>query len=251
MEAVRINKYLSESGICSRREADRLIEAGLVLVNGEKAEPGMKVCGSERIEIEGRTISGPAAGQRPEPVILAFNKPRGLVCTSSDKDKAPNVIDYINYGSHIFTIGRLDKDSEGLILLTNYGELVNRINKKQFDHEKQYLVEVNRPLTEEFIRSMSEGVSIEVPLRNSHQLKRVKTQPCSVKRVDERHFEIILKEGMNRQIRRMTEELGFKVRRLKRVRIMNIELGGLREGEWRTLEKDEIRSIFDKAGLHF
>ena len=252
MEETRINKYLSEKGICSRREADRLLKDGKILVNGKIAEPGVKVNNGCNIEILGQNIRDKA---KPDPVVLVFNKPRGLVCTEGKKDRAPNIIDYIGYESHIFPVGRLDKDSEGLILLTNIGELVNRINKKQYGHEKEYLVRCRRKLTDEMICKLASGMRIEVPVQRKagNTVKNVfeyrDTLPCKVRRVDDYTFDIILTQGFNRQIRRMCGALGNSVTELKRIRIMNIELGNLKTGAYRKADKDELLSLFDQLNM--
>ncbi len=252
MEETRINKYLSEKGICSRREADRLIKDGKILVNGKKAEPGLRVNEKCNIEILGRNIRDKS---EPETVLLVFNKPRGIVCTEGKKDRAPNIIDYIGYESHIFPIGRLDKDSEGLILLTNIGELVNRINKKQYGHEKEYLVRCRRKLTDEMLDRLASGMRIEVPVnkRDGSMMKKVfeyrDTLPCKVRRIDDYTFDIVLTQGFNRQIRRMCSALGNNVTELKRIRIMNIKLGNLQTGAYRKADNEEIEALFRQLDM--
>ena len=227
-EEIRLNKYLSESGICSRREADRLIEAGRVLVDGAVATMGMKVFAGQQVICDGRRVEG---GERP--VLLAVNKPRGIVCTTSDRDRAENIVEFLNYPTRVYPIGRLDKDSEGLLLMTNQGELVNQILRGRNGHEKEYLVTVDRPLTESFLNRMRQGVEILDTC----------TRPCTVEMTGERSFRIILTQGLNRQIRRMCEALGFRVRTLKRVRIMNIELGNLKSGAYREVTAEELSEL--------
>ena len=233
IKLIRLNKYLSESGVCSRREADRLIEAGKVLVDGETAVMGMKVDPAQTVICDGKTVGG-----RERPVLLAVNKPRGIVCTTSDKDRAENIVDFLNYPTRIYPVGRLDKDSEGLLLMTNQGELVNRILRARHGHEKEYLVTVDRPVTEEFIRKMGSGVPI---------LDTV-TRPCFVEKTEECSFRIILTQGLNRQIRRMCETLGRQVRTLKRVRIMNLTLGSLKTGEYREVAGRELEELMRLLG---
>lgn len=223
MEKIRINKYLSEVGVCSRREADRLLELGRIKVNGKSPEMGMKVCAEDEIRIDGKSIK-----KEDKPILIAFHKPTGIVCTTSKQDK-DNIVDYINYGKRIYPIGRLDKESEGLIFLTNQGDLVNKILKGSNYHEKEYIVEVNKKITKAFLRGMKEGVPI---------LDTV-TRPCVVKPMDDYTFRIILTQGLNRQIRRMCEYFGYRVEKLKRVRIMNITLGNLKKGTYRKITKEE------------
>ena len=227
-EAVRLNKFLSESGFCSRREADRLIEAGKVKVDGLTASMGMKVKPGQQVEADGTVIGG-----KDRPVVLLVNKPRGIVCTTSDKDRAENIVEFLNYPVRIYPVGRLDKDSEGLLLMTNQGELVNQILKGRYGHEKEYLVTVNKEITASFLERMRKGVKI---------LDTV-TRPCTVEQTGEKSFRIILTQGLNRQIRRMCEALGYQVRTLKRVRIMNLKLGTLKTGEYREITKEELREL--------
>ncbi len=230
MEPARLNKYFSICGYCSRREADRLIAEGQVLVNGSPAEAGMKVTEADTVLVNGQRIL-----PKDEVVVLAFNKPRGIVCTTSTKDRAQNVIEYIQYPIRVYPVGRLDKESEGLLLLTNDGELMNRILRSRNHHEKEYVVRVDKPVTEAFLQQMSSGVPI---------LDTV-TRPCQVKKIDSHRFSIILTQGLNRQIRRMCEYLGYQVLELKRLRILNIELGTLKEGAVRKLEGEELQSLYD------
>ncbi len=232
---IRLNKYLSESGVCSRREADRLIEAGKVTVDGMTAATGMKVLPSQTVTVDGKTVRG-----KDRPVLLAVNKPRGIVCTTSDKDRAENIVEFLKYPVRIYPIGRLDKDSEGLLLMTNQGELVNRILRSRYGHEKEYLVTVDKPVTKDFIEKMSRGVEILDTC----------TKPCEVEKTGECSFRIILTQGLNRQIRRMCEALGFHVKTLKRIRIMNMKLGNLRTGESRKItgeEWDELNRILGQG----
>lgn len=225
---IRLNKYLSESGLCSRREADRLIEEGKVTVDGHNALTGMKVRSSQCIVVNGKRVEG-----KDRPVLLAVNKPRGIVCTTSDKDRAENIVDFLKYPIRIYPIGRLDKESEGLLLMTNQGELVNRILRSRYGHEKEYLVTVDKPVTKEFIDKMSRGVEILDTC----------TKPCQVVKTGEHSFKIVLTQGLNRQIRRMCEALGWKVKTLKRIRIMNIKLGNLQTGEYREVTKEEREQL--------
>ena len=227
--ATRINKYLSEVGYCSRREADRLILEGKVTINGKIPEIGAKVEESDQVEVKGQRIEKPT---RPKNVYLAFNKPVGIVCTTDRKVEPNNVIDFIKYPKRIFPIGRLDKLSEGLIFLTNDGDIVNKILRARNNHEKEYIVKVNRPINSDFIQSMSNGVEILDTI----------TKNCFVKQLGPRNFRIILTQGLNRQIRRMCEALGYRVRSLKRVRIMNIKLDVPR-GKYRELSKEELLEL--------
>ncbi|MEY8353252.1 pseudouridine synthase [Lachnospiraceae bacterium 54-53] len=236
-EGIRLNKFLSEAGVCSRREADRLMEAGRVCVDGRAAAPGQRVMPGQSVTVNGRAVGvrGSERTHRAEPVLLAVHKPRGIVCTTSDKDRAPNIVDMVGYPERIYPVGRLDKDSEGLILMTNQGALVNKIMRGGNAHEKEYLVKVNRPVTDDFIRKMKKGVFL--PELN------VTTRPCFAAKAGEKSFRIILSQGLNRQIRRMCGRLGYEVRMLKRMRIMNIELGDLKPGAYRELSKKEYHQM--------
>ena len=237
---MRINKWLSSMGICSRREADRLISEGKIKVNGEEASLGQEISGEEEIVLDGKCISGEGEKrEKPKEVLLAYYKPRGVICTTGEKDRGKNVIEDINYPERIYPIGRLDKDSEGLLLLTNQGELVNQINKSRSEKEKEYIVTVEEDITKHFLREMCEGVYLK-------ELDRT-TKPCVVFQEEnipvaqrKRQFHIILTEGLNRQIRRMCETLGYRVKRLKRVRIMNLTVDGLKPGEYREIRKEEL-----------
>ena len=223
----RINKFISETGFCSRREADKLIEAGRVTINGKIPEMGTKVNPADTVEIDGKPLKA-----KEELIYLAFNKPIGITCTTDLKDK-DNIIDFIDYPKRIFPIGRLDKPSEGLIFLTNDGDIVNKILRAGNNHEKEYVVTVDKSLSPEFIKKMENGVSI---------LETI-TQKCFIEQLDKSRFRIILTQGLNRQIRRMCEVLGYNVIKLKRTRIMNIKLDGIAMGKWRNLTADEINTI--------
>jgi 23S rRNA pseudouridine2604 synthase len=227
-QPVRINKYLSEIGYCSRRAADKLIDEGRITVNGKPIEMGLKVTPVDEIAVDGIVVD--QAGDKP--VYIAFNKPVGIVCTTDTRVEKDNIIDYINFPTRIFPIGRLDKPSEGLIFLTNDGDIVNKILRARNHHEKEYVVTVNRPITEEFIQKMGAGVPI---------LDTV-TRPCEVKQTHKKEFCIILTQGLNRQIRRMCEYLDYRVVTLKRVRIMNVSLD-VGKGKWRHLTKKEMAEI--------
>lgn len=236
MEEIRLNKYLSEKGVCSRREADRLVEAGKVLVDGKKAVMGMKIQPGQTVECNGKVVGG-----KVKPVLLVVNKPRGVVCTTSDKDRAVNIVEFLDYPSRVYPVGRLDKDSEGLLLMTNQGDLVNQIMRARNAHEKEYLVTVDKPLTKAFLKAMAEGVPI---------LDTV-TRPCKIQAVGPREFRIILTQGLNRQIRRMCEYLGYQVQTLKRVRIMNIRLGNLKTGDFRKVtpaEYQQLLAMLEESG---
>lgn len=227
---LRINKYLSQIGFCSRREADRLIEEEKIYVDGSLATPGLKVTGEEHITVDGQLVSNFSV----EPVVLMLNKPRGIVCsTVSSKHEGMSVVEYVDFPERIYPVGRLDKDSTGLILLTNQGDLANDLMKARNFHEKEYEVKVNKSITADFIKKMSSGVEI---------LDTV-TRPCEVKKTSDKSFNIVLTQGLNRQIRRMCEALGYKVISLHRVRIVSIELGKLALGKYRQLSKDEVNTL--------
>ncbi len=226
-DQVRINKYLSASGYCSRREADRILEEGRVTVDGKTAGVGDRVGPGQTVCVDGTKIHN-----NTERIVIAFHKPSGVVCTSSKKDK-DNIIDFLQFDERIYPVGRLDKDSTGLILLTNDGELTDRILRGRNGHEKEYEVTVDKPLKREVIRAMEQGVPILGTM----------TKPCRIQKLDDRRFRMILTQGLNRQIRRMCEYFGCRVLTLKRVRIMNIELGSLPEGEWRYLTREELREL--------
>ena len=226
-EEIRINKFLSEAGVCSRREADRFIEEGKVQIDGVKAEMGSKV-GKDSIV----TFMGKPMKKEEKLVLIAFNKPEGIVCTTDNREP-DNIIEFIGYGMRIYPIGRLDKDSEGLILLTNDGNIVNKILRAENYHEKEYIVTVNKEITQDFLKGMSKGVPI---------LDTV-TKPCEVSAVDRFTFRIILTQGLNRQIRRMCEHFDYHVTNLSRIRIMNINLGRLKTGNWRNVTEKEIEEM--------
>ncbi|AWV44753.1 23S rRNA pseudouridine synthase F [Hafnia alvei] len=228
--STRLNKYISESGICSRRDADRYIEQGHVFINGKRAGIGDQVFAGDVVKVNGQLIEPRDADDL---VLIALNKPVGIVSTTENGEK-DNIVDYVNHSTRVFPIGRLDKDSQGIIFLTNHGDLVNKILRAGNDHEKEYLVTVNKPVTDEFIRGMGAGVPI---------LGTV-TKKCKVKKEAPFVFRITLVQGLNRQIRRMCEHFGFEVTKLERTRIMNVSLAGLPLGEWRDLTDDELIELF-------
>ena len=227
--ATRINKYLSEVGYCSRRRADRLIKEGKVTINGKIPEIGTKVEDDDEVVVEGQRIE---KLKKQKNIYLAFNKPVGIVCTTDRRVEPDNIIDFIKYPKRIFPIGRLDKHSKGLIFLTNDGDIVNKILRARNNHEKEYIVSVNRPITREFIHSMSNGVEI---------LETI-TKNCFVKQLGQKKFKIILTQGLNRQIRRMCDSLGYRVKSLERVRIMNIKLD-VPTGKYREFTKEELLGL--------
>ncbi|QNP20192.1 23S rRNA pseudouridine(2604) synthase RluF [Providencia rettgeri] len=229
--STRLNKYISESGICSRREADRYIEQGNVFINGKRAGIGDQVFSGDVVKVNGQLIE---PRNEEDLVLIALNKPVGIVSTTESGEK-DNIVDYVNHSTRIFPIGRLDKDSQGLIFLTNHGDLVNKILRAGNSHEKEYLVTVNKPVTDEFIRVMGAGVPILGTM----------TKKCKVKKEAPFVFRITLVQGLNRQIRRMCEHFGFEVTKLERVRIMNVRLTGIPVGEWRDLTDDELIELFD------
>ena len=231
---IRLNKYLSAAGICSRREADRLIESGHVTVDGKRAVPGMQVSEDQIVKVGKKTVH---TGN--ERIVLAVNKPVGIICTE-DRRMKNNIIRFLDYPQRITYAGRLDKDSEGLLIMTNDGDLINRMMRARYAHEKEYKVTVDRPLTDAFIREMSEGVHIT---DKEKKLDAV-TRPCKVTKIGKYTFSIILTQGLNRQIRRMCEALGYKVDVLKRIRIMNVELGDLKPGQVRELTEQELKELY-------
>lgn len=233
-EPVRLNKYISDAGICSRREADRLIESGRVSVDGKTAVQGMKVTPGQTVMVGKKKIGG-----KNEMVVLAVNKPVGVVCTEDMRTKN-NIIQFLKYPVRVTYVGRLDKDSNGLLLMTNNGDIINKMMRAGNYHEKEYVVKVNKPVTEEFVRRMSEGVHI---VDREKKLDAV-TRPCKVEQIGKYKFRIVLTQGLNRQIRRMSEVLGYRVEELTRVRIMNIELGNLRSGEYRKLTDQELNELY-------
>jgi 23S rRNA pseudouridine2604 synthase len=227
---LRLNKYISETGVCSRREADKWIEAGRVTSNGQIAALGTQVQPGDEVRVDGELI-----GAKKKQVYIALNKPVGITCTTEPHIE-DNIVDFVGYPERIFPIGRLDKDSEGLILLTNNGDIVNEILRSENNHEKEYIVTVDRPITDLSLKMMAGGVKIRGEL----------TKPCQVRRVDQQTFRMILTQGLNRQIRRMCSALGYKARRLQRVRIMNIQLGTLSAGKWRHLTEPELAGLLPR-----
>lgn len=235
MEGTRLNKYLAECGVCSRREADKLIESGAVLVNGRVAEMGCKVTEADEVRV-GKKVLGKA-----RKAVLAFYKPVGVTCTEKDKYAEKIINDYVKYPVRVTYAGRLDKDSEGLLLLTNDGDLIDAVMRGVHQHEKEYIVKVNKELTDDFVKKMSTGVYLP-------ELK-VTTRPCEVERVGKFTFRIVLTQGLNRQIRRMCKELDYQVASLKRVRVMNIKLNKLVPGKYREIEGEELAELYRRAGL--
>ena len=230
-EGIRLNKYLSEAGVCSRREADRQIEAGAVLVNGRTAMVGTRIMPGDCVEYQGREVHN-----RQKPVLLLLNKPPGIVCTAEKREKN-NVVDYLHYPVRLYPVGRLDKNSRGLLLMTNQGDLVNRIMRSRNYHEKEYIVRVDRPINADFIRRMSEGLYLPE--------MEVTTRPCKVEKQSKYVFRIVLTQGLNRQIRRMCAVCGYQVRDLERVRIMNLMLTGIPEGQYREITQDEYKELME------
>lgn len=229
-ETVRLNKFLSEKGICSRREADRLVDEGKVMVNGVCAVMGQKVSSADEIVVDGKKVSA----KQVKPVLIAVNKPAGIVCTTARFEGEKNIVDMVKYPTRIYPIGRLDKESEGLILMTNLGDLANEISKASNSHEKEYVVTVNNQVTESFLDKMRRGMHLEE--------LNADTMPCVCTKTGNREFHIILKQGLNRQIRRMCAACGYRVETLKRIRIMNIHLGNIPQGNFRNVTDAE----FDK-----
>lgn len=236
-EPVRLNKYLSEAGVCSRREADRLIESGKVTVDGVRAQTGMRVTPGQTVKVGRKVVS-----KQDEMIVLAVNKPRGIVCTEERRERN-SIVRFLNYPVRVTYVGRLDKDSRGLLLMTNNGDIINKMMRAANYHEKEYKVTVDQKITPEFIRQMSSGVPI---------LDTV-TRPCRVEKIGKYTFSIILTQGLNRQIRRMCEALGYQVKDLVRVRVMNIRLGSLREGEYRKVTDEELEELYgllaDSSGV--
>jgi 23S rRNA pseudouridine2604 synthase len=227
---LRLNKYISETGVCSRREADKWIEAGRVTCNGENAALGTQVAEGDEVRIDGELI-----GAKKKQIYIALNKPVGIICTTETHIK-DNIVEHVGYKERIFPVGRLDRDSEGLILLTNDGDIVNQILRSENNHEKEYVVWVDRPITDLSLSMMASGVKI----------MGEKTKPAKVARIDAQAFRIILTQGLNRQIRRMCSALGYKAQRLQRVRIMNIHLGRLSPGQWRHLTAPELKGLLPR-----
>ena len=237
---MRLNKFLSSIGFCSRRQADKYIESGKIYIDDSVAGLGTELYDKQKVYFEKTYIGQIDDLKLKQRIVLAVNKPRGIVCTSSDKDRAENIVDFINYPLRIYPVGRLDKDSEGLLLMTNDGSLVNALMKAKNHHEKEYMVEVNKNIDEAFLQAMSAGVYIK-------ELK-VKTRKCYIEKISEKSFKIILTQGLNRQIRRMCESLGFKVLSLRRIRIVNITLGKLKTGEYRKLSTTELDTLDSLIG---
>lgn len=232
-DSIRLNKYISSSGYCSRREADRLIEIGKVRIDGEVALMGSQVFPDQEVVVDGRKIE-----PKQSLVYIALHKPTGITCTTDPKETS-NIVDYLNYKERLFPIGRLDKDTSGLILMSNDGDIVNKILRSNHQHEKEYIVTINNNLDSDFRAQMESGVTIY----NDVQAKYQKTKPSKVKQIDSRSFHLILTEGMNRQIRRMCTVLGSRVVKLKRIRVMNIELADMEVGTWRYLTKEEMMTL--------
>lgn len=228
-ESVRLNKYLSEAGVCSRREADRLIESGKVTVDGVTARMGMRVTAGQIVKVGKKTVS-----KQDEMIVLAVNKPKGIVCTEDQRER-DSIVRFLNYPVRVTYAGRLDKDSRGLLLMTNNGDIINQMMRAANRHEKEYKVTVDKEITEQFIKKMSEGVPI---------LDTV-TRPCTVKKIGKYTFSIILTQGLNRQIRRMCAAFGYEVKDLVRIRIMNIRLGSLKEGAYRKLTDEELEELYE------
>ena len=228
-ESVRLNKYLSEAGVCSRREADRLIESGKVTVDGVTAQMGMRVTAGQIVKVGKKTVS-----KQDEMIVLAVNKPKGIVCTEDQRER-DSIVRFLNYPVRVTYAGRLDKDSRGLLLMTNNGDIINQMMRAANRHEKEYKVKVDKEITEQFIKKMSEGVPI---------LDTV-TRPCTVKKIGKYTFSIILTQGLNRQIRRMCAAFGYEVKDLVRIRIMNIRLGSLKEGAYRKLTDEELEELYE------
>ncbi len=235
---IRLNKYLADSGVCSRREADKLIEAGKVLVNGSTAPMGCKVSEADTVELNGKVLQG-----KKKNVVLAFYKPTGVTCTEKDKYAKRIVNDFIDYPVRVTYAGRLDKDSEGLLLLTNDGNLIDAMMRGANRHEKEYVVKVNKEVTESFIRSMSEGIYLD-------ELD-TKTRACLAEKLGKYTFRIVLTQGLNRQIRRMCKACGYEVTSLKRVRVMNITLDKLEPGKFVEITEEQKRELYEQAGLPY
>lgn len=235
-EVVRINKYIANAGVCSRRDADKLVEQGKVTVNGKIATCGMNVSGKDTVCVNGKAIKG-----RDNKVVLAFYKPVGITCTERDKFAEKTILEYVKYPVRVTYAGRLDKDSEGLILLTNDGDLIQALMKGSNHHEKEYVVKVDREITSQFLEKMSSGLYLK-------ELDQT-TRPCKVEQVGKMTFKIVLTQGLNRQIRRMTKELGYNVTSLKRIRIEKITIDGLKIGQYRELTEKEKENLYETVGL--
>lgn len=229
-DSISLNKYISQTGICSRREADKLIEAGKVKINHKVAEKGNRVFPKDKVAINGKPLKN-----KPQPIYLALHKPPGITCTTDLADK-DNIVSFVNHPQRIFPIGRLDKPSSGLILMTNDGDIVNKILRVENNHDKEYIVTVDKPITQQFVERMSKGLPV----------LGTKTKKCVVEKISKNVFRIVLTQGLNRQIRRMCEFLNYNVVTLKRIRIMNINLDDLKVGKWRNLTKEELRTLTEK-----
>ena len=232
---MRVNKYISEAGLCSRREADELLLAGRVSINGEVVGTGAKALDGDEVRVDGEIVRARVLAATPatkKAVYIALNKPVGVVCTT-DQTVSGNIVDFVDHAQRIFPIGRLDKDSEGLILLTSNGDIVNEILRSENNHEKEYLVGVNKPITEEFLTGMAKGVRIHGQL----------TKPCRTRKIAKFGFSIVLTQGLNRQIRLMAASFGYRVTQLRRVRIVNVRLGALKIGQWRNLTEAELKGL--------
>ena len=238
---MRLNKFLASIGVCSRREADKAIEAGRVMINGQVVELGATVGDEDLVSFDGRYIGMGKDVEKIKPIIIAFNKPEGLVCTTSDNDGAMNVVDYIGMKERIYPVGRLDKDSSGLLLLTNQGSLTNSLLRAANYHETEYIVKVNKDIDDAFINKMANGIYL-------YELK-TKTRKCKVKKLNKNTFSIVLTQGLNRQIRRMCLACGMKVQKLNRVRIVNIKLDGLALGDYRNLSDEEVKKLYKELGI--
>lgn len=238
---MRLNKFLASIGVCSRREADKAIEAGRVMINGQVVELGATVGDEDFVSFDGRYIGMGKDVEKIKSIIIAFNKPEGLVCTTSDNDGAMNVVDYIGMKERIYPVGRLDKDSSGLLLLTNQGSLTNSLLRAANYHEKEYIVKVNKDIDDAFINKMANGIYL-------YELK-TKTRKCKVKKLNKNTFSIVLTQGLNRQIRRMCLACGMKVQKLNRVRIVNIKLDGLAVGDYRNLSDEEVKKLYKELGI--
>lgn len=236
---MRLNKYLSDSGYCSRREADRLIESGRVYINNMKANMGQKVYDGDIVSVDGKEIKS-----QDRFILIALNKPEGIECTTDRKNK-DNIVDYVGMKERVFPIGRLDKNSCGLILLTNKGEISDKMMRGSNGHEKEYIVTVNKPITDDFIAKMSNGIHL---IDKEHNIDTV-TKKCKVYKINNYNFGIVLTQGINRQIRRMCKALSYNVMKLKRIRVMNIQLSKLPEGKYREVSDDEIKELFSKLGM--
>lgn len=236
-DGIRINKYLAANGICSRRDADKLIERGIVTINGKTAKAGDKVLDGDSVQVGKKAIAG-----KPKAVVLAFYKPMGVVCSERDKHAEKLITDMINYPTRVTYAGRLDKDSEGLLLLSNDGDLIQAMMKGSAGHEKEYVVKTDKELTEDFLMKMERGVYLK-------ELDKT-TRPCRIIKVGKYTFHIVLTQGLNRQIRRMCDALGYEVKHLKRVRVLNITLDDLQVGRYRELKEEELADLYRQCGLH-